>query len=81
MGRWGSWFASRVDWRTFCMAFTLLCLAQRAYDLYRTVTHEYYDPSSDVYSVMTKAGPKYFVERDDITADCIENPDGGCAQQ
>ena len=41
-----------------------------------------YDPSSDVYSVMTKAGPKYFVERGDITDDVVVNPaDGTCAQQ
>lgn len=40
-----------------------------------------YDPSGDTYTVMTKAGPKYFVERDYITAETIENPHGGCAQQ
>lgn len=41
-----------------------------------------YDPSGDVYSVMTRAGPKHFVERSDITDDVCVNPgDGGCAQQ
>ena len=41
-----------------------------------------YDPSGDTYSVMTKAGAKHFVERDDITAETLENPGtGGCAQQ
>jgi len=40
-----------------------------------------YDPLGDVYSVMTKAGPKYFVERDDITLEVVENPSGGCAHQ
>ena len=40
-----------------------------------------YDPSGDTYTVMTKAGPKYFVEKDYITAETIENPHGGCAQQ
>jgi hypothetical protein len=30
---------------------------------------------------MTKAGPKHFVERDCITAETLENPHGGCAQQ
>jgi hypothetical protein len=41
-----------------------------------------YDPSGDVYSVMTKRGPKYFVEKSDITEDvCINPGNGGCAQQ
>jgi len=41
-----------------------------------------YDPSGDHYTVMTKNGPKYFVERDDITDDVLINPgDGSCAQQ
>jgi len=41
-----------------------------------------YDPSGDVYSVLTKQGPKHFVERDDITDDVFFNPsDGSCAQQ
>ena len=41
-----------------------------------------YDPSGDNYTVMTKAGPKYMVERDDITDDVYINPsDGSCAQQ
>ena len=40
-----------------------------------------YDPMGDTYSVMTKAGPKHFVERDDITVEVLENPSGGCAQQ
>jgi len=41
-----------------------------------------YDPTGDVYTVMTKAGPKYFVERDCITEDVVVNPgDGSCAQQ
>ena len=41
-----------------------------------------YDPGGDTYSVMTKAGAKHFVERDDITAETLENPGtGGCAQQ
>uniref|UniRef100_A0A7S2E335 Uncharacterized protein n=1 Tax=Haptolina brevifila TaxID=156173 RepID=A0A7S2E335_9EUKA len=41
-----------------------------------------YDPTGDVYTVMTRAGPKYFVERDDISEDVLVNPgDGTCAQQ
>ena len=40
-----------------------------------------YDEGGDNYSVMTKAGPKHFVERDDITAETLVNPHGGCAQQ
>ena len=34
------------------------------------------------YSIMTRAGAKHFVAREDITDDIIENPsDGTCAQQ
>lgn len=41
-----------------------------------------YDPSGDSYSIMTKAGPKYFVEKDDICAeDLIFNPHGGRARE
>ena len=41
-----------------------------------------YDPTGDNYTVMTKAGPKYMVDRDDITDDVYINPaDGSCAQQ
>jgi len=40
-----------------------------------------YDPSGDHYSVMTKAGPKYFVEKDDITVEVVWNPLGGFARQ
>jgi hypothetical protein len=32
-------------------------------------------------SVMTKAGPKYFVEKDDITVEVVWNPLGGFARQ
>ena len=41
-----------------------------------------YDEGGNTYSVMTRAGPKHFVERDDITDDIVVNPsDGSCAQQ
>ena len=41
-----------------------------------------YDEGGDNYSVMTKAGPKHFVERADLTDDTVINPsDGSCAQQ
>ena len=40
-----------------------------------------YDPSGDHYTVMTKAGPKYFVEKDDITPEVVWNPQGGFARQ
>jgi len=40
-----------------------------------------FDPEGCTYSVMTKAGAKHFVERDDITVEIVENPGGGCAQQ
>ena len=41
-----------------------------------------YDPTADTYSVMTRAGPKHCIERDDITDDIVVNPsDGSCAQQ
>ena len=41
-----------------------------------------YDAGGDTYSVQTRAGPKHFVERADITDDVVVNPsDGGCAQQ
>jgi len=40
-----------------------------------------YDPSGDHYSVMTKAGPKYFVDFDDITPEVVWNPLGGFARQ
>ena len=38
-----------------------------------------YDPTADTYSVMTRAGPKHCIERDDITDDIVVNPT--CAQQ
>ena len=35
-----------------------------------------------ISQVMTKRGPKYFVEKSDITEDvCINPGNGGCAQQ
>ena len=41
-----------------------------------------YDEGGDTYSVMTRAGPKHFVERADLTDDVVINPsDGSCAQQ
>ena len=41
-----------------------------------------YDPTADTYSVMTRAGPKHFVDRADLTDDIVVNPsDGSCAQQ
>lgn len=41
-----------------------------------------YDDMGDTYTVMTKMGPKYMVERADITEDVLINPsDGSCAQQ
>lgn len=41
-----------------------------------------YDSGGDTYTIQTKAGPKYFVERADITEDIVTNPsDGSCAQQ
>mmetsp|Transcript_7037 Transcript_7037/g.18505 ORF Transcript_7037/g.18505 Transcript_7037/m.18505 type:complete len:280 (-) Transcript_7037:555-1394(-) len=41
-----------------------------------------YDSMGDTYTVQTKVGPKYFVERDTITDDIVTNPsDGSCAQQ
>ena len=41
-----------------------------------------YDSLGDTYSVMTRAGAKHFVERDQITDDIVVNPsDGSCAQQ
>jgi len=41
-----------------------------------------YDPTGCNYTVMTKAGPKYMVEREDITVEIVENPNSGqCAQQ
>ena len=40
-----------------------------------------YDPAGDNYTVMTKAGPKYFVEKDDITPEVVWNPQGGFARQ
>ena len=41
-----------------------------------------YDDLGDMYSVMTRAGPKHFVARDDISDDIVVNPsDGSCAQQ
>ena len=41
-----------------------------------------YDDMGDTYSVMTRAGPKHFVERDAISDDIVVNPsDGSCAQQ
>ena len=33
------------------------------------------------YSVMTKVGPKHFVERDDITVEILSNPSGGWARE
>ena len=41
-----------------------------------------YDGSGDHYSIMTKAGAKYFVERDDITTELCQNPlTGGWARE
>jgi len=41
-----------------------------------------YDAGGDTYTVHTKMGPKYFVERADLTDDIVTNPsDGSCAQQ
>ena len=41
-----------------------------------------YDDMGDTYSVMTRAGPKHFVEREAISDDIVVNPsDGSCAQQ
>jgi len=41
-----------------------------------------YDAGGDTYTIHTKAGPKYFVERGDLTDDIVTNPsDGSCAQQ
>ncbi len=41
-----------------------------------------YDEGGDNYTVMTRAGPKHFVERADLTDDVVVNPsDGSCAQQ
>ena len=41
-----------------------------------------YDELGDTYSVMTRAGPKHFVDREAITDDIVVNPsDGSCAQQ
>ena len=40
-----------------------------------------YDPRADNYSLMTKVGPKYMVERDDITVEVVFNPRGGFARQ
>jgi len=41
-----------------------------------------YDEMADNYTVLTKMGPKYFVERADLTDDIVTNPsDGSCAQQ
>ena len=40
-----------------------------------------YDVTGDTYSVMTKAGPKYFVEKDDITVEVVWNPLGGFARE
>ena len=38
--------------------------------------------AGDMYSVMTRAGPKHFVAREDISDDIVVNPsDGSCAQQ
>ena len=41
-----------------------------------------YDVGGDTYTVLTKMGPKYMVERDELTDDIVTNPsDGSCAQQ
>jgi hypothetical protein len=41
-----------------------------------------YDDMGDTYSVMTRAGPKHFVEREALSDDIVVNPsDGSCAQQ
>ena len=41
-----------------------------------------YDEGACNYTIMTKAGPKYFVERDTISDDIVVNPSTGeCAQQ
>ena len=41
-----------------------------------------YEDMGDTYTIMTRGGPKHFVERADLTDDIVVNPsDGSCAQQ
>eukprot|EP00322_Chrysochromulina_rotalis_P011980 CAMPEP_0115846774 /NCGR_PEP_ID=MMETSP0287-20121206/10034_1 /TAXON_ID=412157 /ORGANISM="Chrysochromulina rotalis, Strain UIO044" /LENGTH=232 /DNA_ID=CAMNT_0003300575 /DNA_START=26 /DNA_END=724 /DNA_ORIENTATION=+ len=41
-----------------------------------------HEAEGNTYSVMTRAGAKHFVEREDLTDDIVVNPsDGSCAQQ
>lgn len=41
-----------------------------------------YDEMGDSYTIMTKAGPKYMVDRADLTDNIVTNPsDGSCAHQ